>query len=169
MSPAGLVRRGVGLQVERDRDVPEPRRACPCLPRGLDTALSAVTKWRRGPVASVSRPSRLGVSVLCAGHLGSRLPTARSFGFCRLCRWVLVSAPEFSPPFLARPPGPSSPQVALSRASALQVDLRTWLPSPLSPVQFPRKYRGCPPHPLAFTCPRLGEAPAPPWRAGVSE
>lgn len=111
MGLAGLVRRVVGLRVQRDRDVPEPRRARPCLPRGLDTALSAVTKWRRGPVASVSCPSRLGVSVLCAGHLESRLPTARSFGFCRLCWWALVSAPEFSSPLLARPPGPSSPQV----------------------------------------------------------
>lgn len=156
-----MVRRGVGLWVQRDRDVPEPRRARPCLSRVLDTALSAVTKWRREPVASVSCPSRLGVSVLCAGHLESRLPTARSFGFCRLCRWALVSAPEFSPPFLARPLGPSSPQVALSQASALQVDLRTRLQSQLSPAQFPCKYRGWPPHPLAFICPRVGEASAP--------
>lgn len=53
---------GVGLRVGWDRGVPGPGQACPRLPRGLDTTLSAVTKWRRGPVASVSRPSRLGVS-----------------------------------------------------------------------------------------------------------
>ena len=167
MGPAGLVRRGVGLTVERDRDVPEPRRARPCLPRGLDTALSAVTKWRRGPVASVARPSRLGVSVLCAGHLGSRLPTARSFGFCPLCRWALISAPEFSPPFLARPPGPSSPRVALSQASALQVDLRTRPLSPLSPLQFPCKHRGCPhPAPPRLYLPQAGRGASPSLERG---
>lgn len=120
--------------------MPEPRRARPCLPRGLDTALSAVTKWRRRPVASVSRPSRLGVLVLCVGNLGSRLPAARSLGFCRLCPWALASAPEMSLPFLAQPPGFSTPQVALTQASALQVSLLTRLPSPL-PYCFPRSFR----------------------------
>lgn len=62
----GPGRVGVGRRVGRDRDVPEPHRALPHLPRGLDAALSAVTKWRRGPIASGSPLSRLGVSVLCA-------------------------------------------------------------------------------------------------------
>ncbi|KAJ8798154.1 hypothetical protein J1605_016787 [Eschrichtius robustus] len=83
------------------------------------------------PVASVSRSSRLGVSVLCAGNLGSRLPAARSLGFCRLCPWALASAPEFSLPFLAQPPGSSTPQVGLSQSSALQVSVLTRLRSPL--------------------------------------
>ena len=46
--------------------MPEPHRARPHLSRGLDAALSAVTKWRRGSVASGSPRSRLGASVLCA-------------------------------------------------------------------------------------------------------
>lgn len=61
--------------------MPEPHRARPHLPRGLDAALSAVTKWRRGSVASGSPRSRLGASVLCAPGLasGSRPPKVLAF------------------------------------------------------------------------------------------
>ena len=61
-------------------------------------------------------------------------------------------------------PGPLGPRrlrSALSQASALQVGLWTRLQSQLPPAQFPCKYCGWPPHPLAFICPRVGEASAP--------
>lgn len=82
----------------RDEDVPRPLQARPRLPQGRDTALSAVTKWRRGRVLSGSRPSSFGSSVLCACTFVLWLSVARDFGFCRLCPRAPASGPEvFSP------------------------------------------------------------------------
>lgn len=88
---------GSQARVGRDGDVPRPRRARPRLPRGLDTALSVVAKWRRGRVLSSSRPSSFGSSVLCACTLALWLSVARDFGFRRLCPRAASGSEVFSP------------------------------------------------------------------------
>lgn len=63
---------GVDPRVGRDGHAPGPSRARLRRPRGLDTALCAIPKWRRGPVASAPRSSRLGAPFLCAHKLMSQ-------------------------------------------------------------------------------------------------
>lgn len=111
----------------RDEDEPRPLRARPRLPQDLDIALSAVTKWRRGPVLSGSRPSSFGSSVLCACAFALWLSIARDFGFCRLCLRAPASGPRsFLPPPLplAWPFRTAQPQAALSQALALLIRQR---------------------------------------------